>query len=246
MNKVLISSEMVREGHFTQFRHGDLVLFSVMDYRDIKGRLVISGKDRKIVHIQQNIINGGSGIHGTGGYEFSWELDGSVTELRLLAYGGEANAFLKDKVIFNGPATVVYWENGGKTITKCSKDDKFDPKLGFLMAFFEKTTGFTKRHISRILGEVSELYGDAKAVKIRLYQRSIKFLEDNVSSENGTYLVSDLVLALSEHGRSARPFTEAIALVSGHEDATFIPVLKKTKPRAKIMEPKEEKTEKED
>ncbi len=30
------------------------------------------------------------------------------------------------KVIFNNPATIVFWNDGSKTVSKASKDDTFD------------------------------------------------------------------------------------------------------------------------
>ena len=45
------------------------------------------------------------------------------------------------KVIFNNPATIVFWQDGTKTIVKCSKNEKFDPEKGFAMAISEKVLG---------------------------------------------------------------------------------------------------------
>lgn len=45
------------------------------------------------------------------------------------------------KVIFNDPATIVYWKDGTKTVVKCQKGDDFDPKKGFAMAFLKKCWG---------------------------------------------------------------------------------------------------------
>ena len=39
------------------------------------------------------------------------------------------------KVIFNPPATIVYWYGGEKTVVKCSPDEMFDPEKGLAMAF---------------------------------------------------------------------------------------------------------------
>lgn len=36
-------------------------------------------------------------------------------------------------VIFNPPATIVYWEDGEKTIVKCMKGDEFNPEVGLAM-----------------------------------------------------------------------------------------------------------------
>ncbi len=38
------------------------------------------------------------------------------------------------QVIFNGPATIVYWKDGGKTVVKCQEGAVNDPEKGFAMA----------------------------------------------------------------------------------------------------------------
>lgn len=45
------------------------------------------------------------------------------------------------KVIFNDPATIVYWKDGTKTVVKCQEGDDFDPEKGFAMAFLKKCWG---------------------------------------------------------------------------------------------------------
>lgn len=45
------------------------------------------------------------------------------------------------KVIFNNPATIVYWNDLTKTVVKCQKGDKFDPEKGLVMAYFKKMHG---------------------------------------------------------------------------------------------------------
>ena len=45
------------------------------------------------------------------------------------------------KVIFNDPATIVYWKDGTKTVVKCQKGDDFDQEKGFAMAFLKKCWG---------------------------------------------------------------------------------------------------------
>ena len=45
------------------------------------------------------------------------------------------------KVIFNNPATIVYWADGTKTVVKAQKGDMFDPEKGLTMAFAKKALG---------------------------------------------------------------------------------------------------------
>lgn len=42
------------------------------------------------------------------------------------------------KVIFNDPATIVFWSDGSKTVVKCGENDTFDPEKGLAMAISKK------------------------------------------------------------------------------------------------------------
>ena len=44
-------------------------------------------------------------------------------------------------VIFNDPATIVFWEDGTKTVVKCQDCDEFDPEKGLAMAIAKKAYG---------------------------------------------------------------------------------------------------------
>jgi hypothetical protein len=45
------------------------------------------------------------------------------------------------KVIFNFPATIVYWTDGTKTVVKMQEDDVWDPEKGLAMAIVKKVYG---------------------------------------------------------------------------------------------------------
>lgn len=38
------------------------------------------------------------------------------------------------RVIFNGPATIIIWDNGDKTVVKCQNGDAYDKRTGFMYA----------------------------------------------------------------------------------------------------------------
>lgn len=46
-----------------------------------------------------------------------------------------------EKVIFNGPATIVLWSDGTKTVVKCQDGDGFDHEKGLAMAITKKAFG---------------------------------------------------------------------------------------------------------
>lgn len=42
------------------------------------------------------------------------------------------------KIIFNPPATIVFWSDGTKTVVKCAKNERFDAEKGVAMAIAKK------------------------------------------------------------------------------------------------------------
>lgn len=49
--------------------------------------------------------------------------------------------FAIKKVIFNDPATIVFWADGTKTVVKCADFDIFDPEKGLAMAICKRVYG---------------------------------------------------------------------------------------------------------
>lgn len=53
------------------------------------------------------------------------------------------------RIIFNPPATIVFWMDGTKTVVKCAEGEKFDPYTGFCYAFTERYFG-PLSHIKKV------------------------------------------------------------------------------------------------
>lgn len=51
------------------------------------------------------------------------------------------NRFTIKNVIFNPPATIVFWQDGTKTVVKCGEHDIYDPEKGIAMAIAKKALG---------------------------------------------------------------------------------------------------------
>lgn len=59
----------------------------------------------------------------------------------ILSSGGhKMNSKIKN-VIFNDPATIVFWTDGTKTVVKAQDGDEFDPEKGLAMAISKKALG---------------------------------------------------------------------------------------------------------
>lgn len=59
------------------------------------------------------------------------------------------------KVIFNDPATIVFWSDGSKTVVKCGENDIFDPEKGIAMCCMKRLLG-TNKTGSNYLDRVKE------------------------------------------------------------------------------------------
>ena len=62
------------------------------------------------------------------------------------------------KVIFSGPATIVFWEDGDKTVVKCMYGDPPNYEMGIAMCTLKKLFGEEgyrnyKKHVKELLTE---------------------------------------------------------------------------------------------
>lgn len=46
-----------------------------------------------------------------------------------------------DRVIINGPATIIYWNDGTKTVVKCQPGDTFNAEIGLMAAMLKRYMG---------------------------------------------------------------------------------------------------------
>lgn len=54
------------------------------------------------------------------------------------------------KVIFNPPATIVFWPDKSKTVVKAQNDEEFDPEKGLAMAIVKKCFGNQGNYFNEI------------------------------------------------------------------------------------------------
>ena len=89
-------------------------------------------------------INPSTDVHSTTSITRPYIADCGPTCLSDIVWEHKGFIFrsLKIKrIIFNPPATVVFWEDATKTVVKCSEDDEFDPEIGVAMCFMKKIYG---------------------------------------------------------------------------------------------------------
>lgn len=87
------------------------------------------------------------------------------------------------KIHFNGPATIVEWNDGTKTVVKCQKGDTFDPMTGVAMCCMKKMLG-TNASGSNYLNGVSKLIDEAWEAKNKRYEKKEKALKQKKETED--------------------------------------------------------------
>lgn len=64
------------------------------------------------------------------------------------------------EIRYNGPATIIFWNDGAKTVVKCENETVNDPVVGFLMAVNKKL--LPSRTYTAICDKLVDIY-DAKS-----------------------------------------------------------------------------------
>lgn len=66
-------------------------------------------------------------------------------------------------VIFNDPATIVFWSDNTKTVVKTQDGESYDPEKGMAMAFCKKLMGNNKRDYYHTFMHYSKKYDKQQA-----------------------------------------------------------------------------------
>lgn len=64
----------------------------------------------------------------------------TFSEIRLEVDGFAVRPKVK-RVIYNNPATIIFWADGTKTVVKCQEGDTYSKEKGFVMAYLKKMLG---------------------------------------------------------------------------------------------------------
>lgn len=87
------------------------------------------------------------------------------------------------KLIVNGPATIILWDDGTKTVAKCSKDEPFDPEKGVAIAIAKKFVSMTKLH--RMFDDALSQISDSGKSPLEQWLESIRIAVEVYGSSAG-------------------------------------------------------------
>lgn len=116
----------------------------------------------------------------------------------LLKMKSSINMMPKE-VIFAPPATIVYWQDGTKTVVKCSEEDEFSEEMGFVLCFMKKMFGNkgsynnyindalvgAKRYYPDLSSEVPEFIQQIKEDVLRIFTNALSRKEEVMIDEPG-------------------------------------------------------------
>lgn len=97
----------------------------------------------------------------------------SIYGIHALGEWPKQNPYIRNtpkikNVIFNDPATIVFWEDGDKTVVKCQEGDTFDPEKGLAMAFVKKVLGNKGNYCNEIKKWLPEEEKDEEQLSIAI------------------------------------------------------------------------------
>jgi len=92
-----------------------------------------------------------------------------------------------ERYIINDGATIIFWSDGTKTISKRHKEDKFDKEIGFLFAYFYKKWGDNKSAQKRVINSI-----DYKNIKTFLFEFYVK--DSGKTTEQAKKYLANLVV----------------------------------------------------
>lgn len=97
----------------------------------------------------------------------------AVKDDKVPAFGGAW--YVKNKlvyitrIIYSGPATIVFWNDGDKTMSKCATGDTYSAELGLSMAILKKILGTetVAKTMTDWLPESSDRSGKPEVIDIK-------------------------------------------------------------------------------
>ena len=87
-------------------------------------------------------------------------------------------SFQIKKVIFNEPATIVFWQDGTKTVVKTQNEEDFDPEKGLAMAIAKKAMGNEGNYFNQIKKWTEEYHDERLAFCFEAFNASLDAVKE--------------------------------------------------------------------
>lgn len=92
---------------------------------------------------------------------------------RCYSEGVWGSQILPHKIVYSGNRTIVFWNDGTKTIVKCAAGEEFDEYLGFIAAYAKKMFNSTSR-LKKFIKTISTHDKSAERYKAKQLKKAMK------------------------------------------------------------------------
>lgn len=108
----------------------------------LKTTIPYDGKSMSVTTLSsEDVITRAYGVNPDAMYGGAFRL--SIIKNETNIFAGQ-NVYI-EKVIYNDPATIVFWSDGTKTVSKCNKDsfpyDSYNREFGLMLCVLKKVFG---------------------------------------------------------------------------------------------------------
>ena len=104
--------------------------------------------------------------------------------------------FVIDKVIFNPPATIVFWKDGTKTVVKCKEGEEFSEWAGIALCLAKKLYGPNFHKIFKV--HCSDPDKIEKSARISVSSRGAPIDDFLLSMKEATKNATEIIMDLGE------------------------------------------------
>lgn len=98
-------------------------------------------------------------------YIENWYVKEDIKQTKNLFDVAHSKLEKPKKYIINKGATILFWEDGTKTIVKRGENDEYDKVKGFLWAYFQKHSGLSRTKANKYLNSLVD-EDELKAIKM--------------------------------------------------------------------------------
>lgn len=110
-----------------------------------------------------------------------------MAELKMTSGGNHMEIIIQEpqpkKLIVNGPATVILWDDGTKTVAKCNKDEPFDQEKGVAIAIAKRFISGNQLH--RMFDDALSQINDSDNNPLNVWLESIRAATEAYGSSAG-------------------------------------------------------------
>lgn len=110
---------------------------------DTELEIKLAGNQDEMFKIYEIIINNRGDTMGLKEMMNKWAKEMNQKTIKAPMFGGaffdENNELIYiEKVLYNEPATIVFWNDGTKTVSKCGEGDTYNAEMGLALAVMKK------------------------------------------------------------------------------------------------------------